>query len=229
MIKKSPKIFPLGDNALTVSVGSEISPELNNLVLKLAQFFEQNQFTGLIETVPAYASFSIFYDVLMVRKTFPEFPTAYSAVKNFAENALHNLDETDEKESRLIKIPVCFDNKFALDLEFIASTNNLTPQKVVEIFTAQIYRVYMLGFLPGFAYMGEIDEKIAAPRKTSPRVKVPKGSVGIAGRQTGIYSLESPGGWQIIGKTNVELFTPEAETPTFLHAGDSVRFYAEKI
>ena len=220
------KIFPLGDNALTIEFGNEISPELNNLVLKLAQFFEQNQFSGLIETVPAYSSLSIFYDVFIVRQNFPEFSTAFSAVKNFAESALQNLDEIPEKKPRLIEIPVSFDNEFALDLEFVATTNNLTPKEVIKIFTAQTYRVYMLGFLPGFAYIGEVNERITAPRKESPRLKVPPGSVGIAGRQTGIYSLASPGGWQIIGKTNVELFTPKAAKPTFLQAGDLVKFYA---
>ncbi|MEO8073015.1 MAG: 5-oxoprolinase subunit PxpB [Acidobacteriota bacterium] len=224
MIEKNIKIFPLGDNALTVSFGNEISPELNNFVLKLAQFFERNQFSGLIETVPAYSSLSIFYDVFIVRKTFHEFPNAYSAVKRCAENALKNLSEISEKESRLIEIPVNFDEEFALDLGFVAATNNLTPKEVVKIFTADTYRVYMLGFLPGFAYMGEVDERIAAPRKTSPRLEVPKGSIGIAGGQTGIYSLNSPGGWQIIGKTKVRLFTPESETPTFLRAGDLVKF-----
>ncbi len=223
---KNIKIFPLGDNALTVSFGNEISPELNNPVLKLAQFFEQNQFPGLIEIVPAYASLSIFYDVLMVRRNFPEFSTAFSAVKSFAENALQNLNEITASNSRLIKIPVSFAKEFALDLEFVGLTNNLTPKEVIEIFTVQKYRVYMLGFLPGFAYMGEVDDRINTPRKQTPRLKVPKGSVGIAGKQTGIYSLASPGGWQIIGKTKVELFTPEAKTPTFLQAGDLVKFYA---
>ncbi|CAN5587512.1 5-oxoprolinase subunit B [soil metagenome] len=226
MIERNIKIFPLGDNALTISFGNEISPELNNRVLKLANYFVHNSFPGFIEIVPAYASLSVFYDVLVVRKNFSEFSTAFEAVKNFAENALQNLNKIPEKEPRLIEIPVSFDKEFALDLEFVGLTNNLTPDEVVGIFTAQTYRVYMIGFLPGFAYMGEVDKKIATPRKTSPRLKVPKGSVGIAGRQTGIYSLDAPGGWQIIGKTNVELFTPEAKSPTFLQAGDSVKFYA---
>jgi KipI family sensor histidine kinase inhibitor len=129
----------------------------------------------------------------------------------------------------LIEIPVCFDERYALDLNFVASSNDLSPDKVIEIFLAVTYRVYMLGFLPGFSYMGEVDRRIATPRKSSPRLKVPKGSVGIAGKQTGIYSLESPGGWQIIGRTDIELFTPQAESPTFLHAGDSVRFYEAKF
>jgi len=219
------KIFPIGDHALTIEFGTEISSEHNNLVLKLAAYFERNAFQGFIEVVPAYASLTCFYNVLTVRKNFSAFATAFDAVKKFAEIALRNLDDFEETASRLIEIPVCFDKEFALDLDSVAAMNNLTAKQVVEIFLHETYRVYMLGFLPGFAYMGEIDKRIAAPRKTSPRLKVPKGSVGIAGRQTGIYSLESPGGWQIIGKTDVELFTPEAESPTFLKAGDLVRFY----
>ena len=219
------KIFPIGDHALTIEFGTEISSEHNSLVLKLAAYFERNAFQGFIEVVPAYASLTCFYNVLTVRKNFSAFATAFDAVKKFAEIALRNLDDFEETASRLIEIPVCFDKEFALDLDSVAAMNNLTAKQVVEIFLHETYRVYMLGFLPGFAYMGEIDKRIAAPRKTSPRLKVPKGSVGIAGRQTGIYSLESPGGWQIIGKTDVELFTPEAESPTFLKAGDLVRFY----
>ena len=219
------KIFPIGDNVLTIEFGNEIFAEHNNLVLKLAAYFKQNAFQGFVELIPAYASLTCFYDVLIVRKNFSAFETAFDAVKNFAENALLNLDDFEETRPRLIEIPICFDKKSALDLDSVAAMNNLNAKQVTEIFLHETYRVYMLGFLPGFAYMGEVDERIAAPRKTSPCLKVPKGSVGIAGRQTGIYSLESPGGWQIIGRTNVELFTPEAELPTFLKAGDLVRFY----
>jgi inhibitor of KinA len=218
------RIFPLGDSALTIEFGNQISRELNDLVLKAADFFDRNPFPGLIEIVPAYASLSVFYDCLIVRKNFMSFDSAFLAVESLAENALRNLNDFQEKSARLIEIPVCFDKRFALDLESVASMNDLTPKEFIGIFLAETYRVYMLGFLPGFAYMGEVDERIAAPRKSAPRLRVPKGSVGIAGRQTGIYSLESPGGWQIIGKTNVELFNPNAESPTFLQAGDSVKF-----
>ncbi|MDQ3131526.1 MAG: 5-oxoprolinase subunit PxpB, partial [Acidobacteriota bacterium] len=190
-------------------------------------YFEANQFPGFIEIVPAYSSLTIYYDVLTVRKNFLEFATAFDAVKNSAENALLNLASIKKENSRVIEIPVCFDDENALDLKFVAEINNLKPPEVIEIFTAKTYRVYMLGFLPGFAYLGEIDERIAAPRKSAPRLRVPKGSVGIAGRQTGIYPLASPGGWQIIGKTNVEMFTPNSENPAFLRAGDSVKFYPE--
>ena len=221
------KIFPLGENALTVEFDNEISPETNDKVINSADYISKNSFEGFIEVLPAYASLTIFYDVVRVRKNFPQFPTAFDAVKNFAENAAENLIEIEKRNSRLIEIPVRFDEDSALDLEFVAETNGLKPKEVIEIFTAQIFRVYMLGFLPGFAYMGEVDARIATPRKATPRVKVPRGSVGIAGKQTGIYSLVSPGGWQIIGKTDVELFIPYAQNPTFLQAGDSVKFYSQ--
>ena len=221
----SYKIFSLGDGALTIDFGNEISAELNDRVLKLAQFFDENSFAGFVEIVPAYSSLTVFYDVYKVRKNSPEFSTAFDAVRNFVENALENLDKLKKADSRLVEIPVCFDEEFAPDLDSVAAQNNLDRREVIQIFLGKTYRVFMLGFLPGFSYMGEVDEKIAAPRRASPRTEVPKGSVGIAGRQTGIYSLASPGGWQIIGKTPVELFTPNAENPTFLLAGDSVKFY----
>ena len=219
------KIFALGENALTIELGNEISEKLNRRVIKLSDYFEQNKFKGFVETVPAYSSLTIFYNVLTVRKSYPAFAAAFKAVKDLAEKALRNSEEISDTEPRLIEIPVCFDTEFALDLEFVAESNHLKKQEVIEIFTAKIYRVYILGFLPGFAYMGKVDGRIAAPRKQSPRLKVPKGSVGIAGKQTGVYSLESPGGWQIIGKTETEFFTPEAKSPTFLQVGDLVKFY----
>lgn len=219
------KFFSLSDNALTIEFGSEISENLNRRAIKLSNYFEQNKFPGFIETVPAYASVTIFFDIFGVRRAFPEFTTAFDAVKKLAENALENSKKIPEKETRLIEIPVSFAAEFALDLEFVAKENHLKTREVIEIFTAKIYRVYMLGFLPGFSYMGEVDASIATPRRQAPRLKVSKGSIGIAGRQTGIYSLESPGGWQIIGKTDVELFTPEAENPCLLQPGDTVKFY----
>lgn len=219
------KIFPLGENALTIDFGNEISLELNGRVLRLADFLARNNFTGFRELVPAYSSLTVFYDVFAVRKNFPGFETAFDAVRAFTEKALENTDEIETPEPRVVEIPVCFAENCALDLEFVAAENNLTRDEAIEIFLSPTYRVFMLGFLPGFAYMGETDERIAAPRKSAPRLKVPRGSVGIAGRQTGIYPFESPGGWQIIGQTEIELFTPDAKNPTVLQAGDLVKFH----
>ncbi len=219
-----PRITPLGDSALTVSFGNEISLELNQKVLSLASAIEQNRFNGMIEIVPSYCSLSIFYDICAVRNSFREFDSAFAAVSSFAETAILDSTKFVETEKRAVQLPVDFGKKSALDLEFVAFYNNLSRSEVIEIFLSKTYRVYLLGFLPGFAYMGEVDDRIATPRKDSPRLKVPKGSVGIAGKQTGIYPLDSPGGWQIIGKTDVNLFTPNADTPTFLNPGDLVKF-----
>jgi inhibitor of KinA len=223
---KTVEIYSLGDGAVTINFGNEIASEINDRVIQLDRHFNKSRFSGFIETVPAYASLTIFYDVVQVRKSFSGFRTAFDAVKNLIETALEKAEKFAEKRVRLIEIPVCFAPRYALDLEFIAESKNLNKSEAIEIFTAQTYQVYMLGFLPGFAYMGETDEKIAVPRKENPRTSVPKGSVGIAGRQTGIYPLTSPGGWQIIGKTDWELFTPSAEKPTLLQTGDRVKFYA---
>ena len=217
-------LFPLGDSALTVSFGSEISPKLNDKALLVADYLDKNPFPGFCETVPAYCSVSVFYDVLKVRSRFCEFPTAFEAVAEIVRNAVAKLQLSKKPNPREIQIPVNFGEEFSLDLEFIAAEKKLSREKIIEIFISRSYRVYFLGFLPGFAYMGEVDEQIAVGRKSAPQKKIAKGSVGIAGRQTGIYPCDSPGGWQIIGKTDVELFTPDKSSPTFLRAGDLVRF-----
>ncbi len=228
MAEKRPKIFPLGDSALTVEFGNVISEELNQQAISFAAHFDQNNFPGYIESVPAYASASLFYDPVAVRANFPDSPTAFEAVKDLAESALKHTTSDAAIAARLVEIPVHFNADASLDLDLVATTNNVSPDKVIEIFLAKTYRVYMLGFLPGFSYMGEVDERIATPRRDTPRTIVPKGSVGIAGSQTGIYSLESPGGWQIIGRTDVEMFTPNAAEPCYLRPGDEVRFVAAK-
>ncbi|MEP6788317.1 MAG: 5-oxoprolinase subunit PxpB [Acidobacteriota bacterium] len=222
------RIFPLGDSALTVEFGKIVSASLNETSIALSKHFERSPFPGFIESVPAYASTTIFYDLVTVRRAFPEFASAFDAVKALADKAITSLDRTSTTNNPVIEIPVHFDQGSALDLEYVAGQSGLSTENVVEIFTQRTYRVFMLGFLPGFTYMGEVDDRIAVPRKESPRLCVPKGSVGIAGKQTGIYSLDSPGGWQIIGRTDVDMFTPEADSPTYLQPGDQVRFLAVK-
>ncbi len=222
-----PQYFSVSESALTISFENRISTEINRKILELAQHIEQNPFAGLVEIVPAYSSLTLFYDLPTVRKTFPTSPDAFSAVRAFAENALKNMSESVKNDAREIEIIFDRRDEFAPDLEFISNTKNLSKTEIIEIFTARTYRVFMLGFLPGFAYMGEVDERIAVPRKEKPRLKVPKGSVGIAGNQTGIYPLESPGGWQIIGRTETQLFTPNEKNPVFFQAGDLVKFIAK--
>jgi inhibitor of KinA len=222
------RIFPLGGGALTIDFGNSITFELNERVRASAEILNRNQFPGFIEMVPAYSSLTVFYSVIKVKKAFPNFETAFAAVENLIEEIIKREDLfACKSNTRLFKIPVCYEAEFALDTAFIAEHNNLTPQQIIEIHTSRIYRVFMIGFLPGFPYLGELDEKIAAPRKQEPRLRVPQGSVGIAGLQTGIYSLESPGGWQIIGRTPLSLFDPQnKENPVLLQTGDSIQFYA---
>jgi inhibitor of KinA len=224
------RIFPIGENALTIEFANKISNDLNDRVLSLDQYFEQHQFPGFVETVPAYSSLTIFFDLIKVRAAFSGFATGSDAVKELAEKGLRKAVPVPLAESQPREIPVYFDEASAPDLKDLAALHGLTREQVIEIFTSKIYRVYMLGFLPGFAYMGEVDERIATPRRDTPRVAVPKGSVGIAGRQTGIYPFESPGGWQIIGRTASELFTPDDETPCFFKPGERIKFYeVEKV
>lgn len=218
-------MFPLCENAATIDFGNEISVELNEKVIRLADFIEKNRFRGFVELVPAYSSLTVFYDLIEVRKKYDDFPDSFSFVKNFIEKALKNVGNVEKTEPRLIKIPVDYSREFAIDLEFVACNAKLSEAEVIEIHTAQTYRVFMIGFLPAFAYLGEVDSRIAAPRKQTPRTKIQKGSVGIAGKQSGIYPLESPGGWQIIGKTGLEMFQPENTEFSLLKTGDSVQFY----
>lgn len=226
MKNEQTRIFPLGENALTIEFANEISEALNDRVLALFRYFRRNPFPGFIESVPAYSSLTIFFDIVRVREHFNGFSSAFEAVQNLAREALDLvLGGPIETGHDLIEIPVFFDDEFASDLPFVAEFSGLARDEVIEIFTSGIYRVYMLGFLPGFAYMGAVDERIAVPRKQTPRLKVARGSVGIAGRQTGIYPFESPGGWQIVGRTRMELFTPDDDTPCFLEPGDHVKFY----
>ena len=222
------KIFPIAEDALTVSFGNEISNELNNVVTNLSAQIESRPVPGFIECVPAYSSLTVFFDLLSAKQKFRSALPAFEIVKSLVEIEIQMLENKAADVSRIVEIPVSFDKKYAIDLDFVAESNNLRPEEVKEIFLAETYRVFMLGFLPGFAYMGEVDQRIATPRKETPRAKVKKGSVGIAGTQTGIYPLESPGGWQIIGRTDFELFTPDQESPSYLQPGDQIRFIEKK-
>ncbi|MFN2501885.1 MAG: 5-oxoprolinase subunit PxpB [Pyrinomonadaceae bacterium] len=225
MVTSNVRFFPLGDSALTVEFSNTISTEDNQRSVALSEYFQGNPFPGFIEAVPAYASTTIFYDVATVRGRWPRVPSAFDAVKNITENVIQSL-VVESENGRFVEIPICFDRNSALDLHFLAQAHGISEAEVIHIFLSTDYRVFMLGFLPGFSYMGEIDERIATPRRAVPRQSVPKGSVGIAGRQTGIYSLDSPGGWQIIGRTDQEMFTPDMNPPCYLRPGDRVRFVA---
>lgn len=215
------KIFPLSDSAITIDFGNIIDEKINDNVMKLYQYCTKNAFVGMKEAMPAYASLTIFYDVFRVRKNYAFFKSAYAFVEDFLIKCYENIGEGERFEKRIVEIPVIYGGE---DLSYVADYHQISKEIVIELHTTPTYRVYMMGFLPGFAYMGGLDAQIATPRRATPRTKVPAGSVGIAGNQTGIYPAESPGGWQLIGRTELQLYTPNATEITLLKAGDLVRF-----
>ncbi|WP_048151776.1 5-oxoprolinase subunit PxpB [Palaeococcus ferrophilus] len=207
------EIKPLGDSALLISFGEVIDDRINARIHALARAIEGKGFEWLVEVVLAYSSLAVIFDPLKV--TFEEVKKAVAPL----------LDVSAETfKGRKIEIPVLYGGEYGPDIEFVAEYNGLSVEDVIEIHSKPVYHVYFLGFLPGFAYLGGMDERIAAPRLERPRLNVPAGSVGIAGRQTGIYPLESPGGWRLIGRTPLRLFNPAREPPTLLQPGDEVRF-----
>jgi inhibitor of KinA len=219
------RIFPLGDAAITVDFGNCIDETINKEVIARFNQLRQQPLPGMIEAVPAYSSLTVYYDMMTLKKKVPFHQTVYEWMRQQLEERLQQPVQQDQITGRLLNIPVCYDEEFAWDIQQLAATKNIPVDEVIQIHTARQYKVYMLGFLPGFAYMGEVDEKIATPRKPHP-VNIEAGSVGIAGKQTGIYPLSSPGGWQIIGRTPLKLFDTSAVEPTLLKAGDLVKFYS---
>ena len=176
-----------------------------------------------MDIIPAYASLTIVYDVVAIRK---QYPSAYEWVRGELERALEIIKEDRIVSVRTIQIPVCYDLSFAPDSKRLAIERKISIEKLIELHTQQTYRVYMIGFLPGFAYIGTVDDRIASPRLKKPRTHVPAGSVGIAGNQTGIYPLDSPGGWNIIGRTPVNLFNVLVADPVLLQSGDEINFFS---
>ncbi len=218
-------IYSIGDSAITVDFGNTIQEAINREVLNRFHYLKQHPLYGMVEVAPAYSSFTIYYDMQTIRKKYPDDNTAFAWMKKQTEDFLRQPVPENEFPDRLVKIPVCYATEMAPDIRQTALTNNISVEEVISIHTSVTYRVFMLGFLPGFAYMGEVEESISVPRKTQPE-NVAAGSVGIAGKQTGVYPMASPGGWQIIGRTPVKLFDKEKEDPALLKAGDRVQFYA---
>ena len=207
---------------MLLSYGNIIDIAINEKIIALYKLLAAKPFPGFIESVPAYASMAVFYDAVFIKSSHPSVATSFDFVKNYiikiaAEISHTTSDVNDEK----INIPVFYNGE---DLAYVANLHQLTIKEVINIHTSINYRVFMTGFLPGFAYMGTVDEKIITPRKDKPRLQVAAGSVGIAGAQTGIYPLSSPGGWQIIGATPLQVFNKTGSNPFLLKAGDTVQF-----
>jgi inhibitor of KinA len=217
------EIFSLGDSALTIDLGNRICSELNRRVIGMQDWMSKHPFEGMKELILGYSSLSVLYDPFLIQKKHKLNTTAAAFVKERLEEAYSRTDNAPASNGEQMDLPVCYDGDFGRDLAFVAESKKLSVEEVIEIHLSRVYRVYMMGFLPGFAYMGEVDERIQVSRKQKPE-NVLAGSVGIANGQTGIYPLDSPGGWQILGRTPIKLFEPAAERPVKLKAGQLIRF-----
>ena len=202
-------IAPLGDHSVIIEWKQEIDPAIHRRVMSVFYYLQSLHLPYVLDLIPAYASLTIIYAPGMV------FPI---------EDVVAAATTHETITPRLLEIPVCYHPSLGLDIETMAAQKDLSVDFIIELHTQQIYTVYMLGFLPGFPYMGKVDDRLATPRLKKPRLKVPGGSVGIAGSQTGIYSMTSPGGWNIIGQTPVRMFNPDKDIPCFCSPGDQVQF-----
>jgi inhibitor of KinA len=211
------RIVPAGDSALVVEFENRLDPEVNARAISFAEAIQSAAHPGVRDVVPTYRSVAIYFDPLR---------TNLDALTAAVDAAAAAARASAGASVRLVEIPVCYGADHGPDLADVARFGGCSESEVVQIHSGVVYRVYLLGFVPGFAYMGSVDSRIAAPRRTTPRVRVPVRSVGIAGFQTGIYPMETPGGWNLIGRTPLAPFDPGRAEPFLMKAGDSVRFVA---
>ena len=207
----------MGDRSLLVELGDTISPDVNRRVQRLMLQLQQAPPPGVREIAPGYRSLLVVYDPLS---------TAFAELTERIAEASVQQGLAGLPQAKLLIVPVFYGGNYGPDLEEVAGRLGIPADEVIRLHTETIYRVYMIGFTPGYPYMGELPAALAVPRRSTPRTRVPKGSVGIAQRQTGIYPVESPGGWQIIGWTPIELFDPSRQLPSLLEMGDRVKFEA---
>jgi KipI family sensor histidine kinase inhibitor len=209
------RYLPAGDSAVAVEVGDAINPAINAVIRGLAHALETRPLDGIREYIPTYRSLLVIYDPARL---------VFSEMLDYLKQLEERLEEIALPEPRIVEIPVVYGGEFGPDLEFVARYHHVSEEKVIALHSEREYLVYMLGFTPGFCYLGGMSEQLETPRLAEPRTCIPAGSVGIAGKQTGIYPIDSPGGWRIIGRTTFRLFDPHREPPVSVNAGDYIRF-----
>lgn len=211
---KYPRILPAAECSVIVEFGNEISNEINALISGFTSSMNEVS-EGIIEVIPTFRSALITYNPRVL---------SYEKITEIIDEKLENVSVSSEETKRVIEIPVCYGGKHGPDLEFVAKNAGMTPQEVIDLHSSKPYLIYMLGFQPGFPYLGGLDPRLFTPRLESPRAQIPAGSVGIGGEQTGLYPVASPAGWQIIGTTPVKAYNP-ARTPAIPYeAGDHIQF-----
>ena len=211
-----PTISPVGDRAISIDFGQVIDPTINRHIRQTIERIKELQLEGIIELVPTYCALLVEYDAMLY---------SYSEICNIIETTLEEgMTNTTNELVTVVEVPTVYGGEFGPDLSFVASHNHLSEDEVISIHSGTDYLVYMLGFIPGFTYLGGMDPRIATPRLSSPRTLIPAGSVGIAGEQTGTYPSDSPGGWQIIGRTPVTMYDMSKAQAALLKAGDYVSY-----
>ncbi|ETT42345.1 kinase inhibitor [Paenibacillus amylolyticus] len=208
-------LSPLGETAVIIQCGDQLSDAAQRRVMSVCALLEKSTLPAMIEWVPTYTSVTVFYN---------PFISSYPELCRILLQQLNQMKESVQYKPRTVTIPVCYGGEWGPDLDYVASENGLTAEDVIAIHTSGEYLVHMIGFAPGFPYLGGLSEQIATPRRATPRLRVEAGTVGIGGKQTGIYPVDTPGGWQCIGQTPLRLFRPEENVPSLLVAGDRVRF-----
>lgn len=209
------RILTAGDSSLLVEFGKEINPDINRKITAVVQLMKQQCIEGVVDIIPAFCSLLINYDPRVL---------SFEEIKERLERMLKMDVAASAGKKKVFEIPVCYGGEYGPDLANIAEHAGMTEEEVIKIHSGTDYLIYMLGFLPGFCYLGGLDERLHTPRLANPRIKIPAGSVGIGGSQTGIYPLDSPGGWQLMGLTPVKTYDPKREVPILVEAGDFIRF-----
>jgi len=217
MLYRTPAYRIMGDRSLLVELGDHIGLDVNQRVRELFVALKAHHLKGIIEIIPGYSSLLVVFDPFKIN---------LSLLQKEVQHSLDALDPSRLIEPKTVEIPVAYGGEFGPDLTWVAQYHNITPAEVIRLHTSRVYHVYMIGFTPGFPYMGELPKALITPRKETPRTAVPKGSVAMAQAQTGIYPTQSPGGWQIIGRTPIDLFDASRWPPALLQMGDQVRFFA---
>lgn len=209
------RVVAAGDSAILIQFQQEISEEVNRRISATVQLIKMQQIEGIVDMIPAYASLLVEYNPLVIR---------YEELFRRLRSLVKMDTRVESMEKKVWEIPVCYGGNFGPDLDFVSEKSSLTVEEVIEKHSSIDYLIYMLGFLPGFTYLGGLPEALHTNRLDSPRLRIPAGSVGIGGSQTGVYPVDSPGGWRLIGKTPVKMYDPLKKEPILTRAGEYIRF-----